>query len=145
MFKIDALEVFFLKRRQIVLSVFFLLCVLLSAWVYRTFDKVFPKAPAICYPAAEDVLSVSVVSDSGNSCTADTQALLARLRKATPTRRQSLNDTPSQRPYYFLTVEAKDRQYRYFIYEDNALVYIEIPYEGVYRTDKGIFQEIGVQ
>ncbi len=134
-----------MKRKQIVLSVFFLLCVLLAAGVYRTFDKVFPKAPAICYPIPEKVLSVSVISDTGSPCTADGQAVLARLRKATPTRRQSLNDTPTERPYYLVTVEARDRQYRYFVYEENALVYIEIPYEGVYRTDKKIFQEIGVQ
>jgi hypothetical protein len=109
---------------------------------YAVFDRIFPKAPAMTVPEKESVLSISIVRNDGSFAAVagtDYERVLHSLTKARPTREMSISDSPAAKVYYAVKVQSSDREYSYFIYMNNCNVYIEIPYEGIYRTDGTLF------
>lgn len=54
----------------------------------------------------------------------------------------SVNDRPAAKVYYAIEVAGSDREYHYFIYMEGNQAYIEIPYEGIYRTDNQLFDTV---
>lgn len=109
---------------------------------YAVYDNVFPRAEDIIYPAAENILSVSLSRNDGTDISADTEALMEGISNACPTRRMSVNDYPSAESYYIFDISSSDRQYRYYIYRYNKEIYIEMPYEGIYKADREAFDFI---
>ena len=73
------------------------------------------------------------------------EAVMHFLRAAEPTRRQSVNDQPTNvASYGTVTIRAGDRTTMVYYYEKSDRYYIEQPYQGVYRTQdslKDLFQE----
>ena len=73
------------------------------------------------------------------------EAVMRLLRAAEPTRRQSVNDQPTNvASYGTVTIRAGDRTTMVYYYEKSDRYYIEQPYQGVYRTQdslKDLFQE----
>ena len=70
--------------------------------------------------------------------TADFGEILKYITNAQPTRTMSVNDKPTAKAYYTIEVDTAARQYRYFLYAENSQVYIEIPYEGIYKTNQQV-------
>ncbi len=108
---------------------------------YAVFDNVFPKADSINCPTIERVISITLVGDNDTSATAemsDFGEFLVNIGNAQPTRKMSVNDYPTVRPYYSIALDTSDREYRYFVYVENAQTYIEIPYKGVYKANEQI-------
>lgn len=119
----------------IVLAVF--ICMVGGA--VSLFHDMFPKAEPIELPEEEHVISVSL-SCSTSDLTApmaeeDVETLFGYIGSAVPTRQQAMDDHPTERLYYGITVQTAERQYDYFIYEKEDRVYLEIPYEGIYEAD----------
>ena len=103
-------------------------------------NALFPKAAPIPCPTADKIESVSITAEDGQCILLEQSrymALLEYLSKAIPTRRPSVNDSPVADSWSMIEVYAKDRFYRYYIYEDDNDLYIELPYEGIYlaKTD----------
>ncbi len=112
---------------------------------YTLLDSIFPKADAISCPPSESISSVSLTQSGNSSVTAeaeDFEELLHNIRSALPTRRMSVNDSPSVKDYYTLSFETSEREYRYFIYKESSQVYIELPYEGIYRSDRQVLDSL---
>ena len=112
---------------------------------YYALDHLFPKADPIICPDESELISISVGTNS------DVFSILEPteypeiqniLSESEPTRTMSVNDYPSVRPYYTLVLTTSSREYRYFIYEDRGQIYIEIPYEGIYGSDKQLLDLI---
>lgn len=104
---------------------------------YAFLDHLFPKAAPLSVPAEEAITAITLTDDSGTVIPispADNAALLHALHFVRPTRKMSVNDTPSARPYVLLEVTTAARYYRYYIYEESAQVCVELPYEGVYHA-----------
>lgn len=105
-------------------------------------EEFFPKAPEIDCPAQTEILSATVSAVSADmdvvvDVSADDWAgLLILLGNCTPTRMQSINDTPTVRYYYEFALKTEGRVYSYFLYEDDGQVYLEMPYTGIYRAQK---------
>lgn len=101
------------------------------------FDRFFPKAPRICFPSVEEIVSASISfkNEERKIKTEDLKSLSLEIEKSSPTRKQSFNDFPDVRPYYTLTVQTSERYYCYYMYEDSGRIYIECPYEGIYLSD----------
>ena len=126
--------------------IYFLLLILLLALGiggYAAYNELFPMAKPIVVAQQEQIQSVSVsLQDVAETTITDATALLAMIADAEPTRIMSVNDDPTAKVYYTVTAAVPEREYRYFVYEDNGEVLIEIPYEGVYRADRELLVQI---
>ena len=67
---------------------------------------------------------------------ADFGYILHSIRNAQPTRNWSMNDYPTAEHYYTIEINTSARLERYFVYTENSQVYLESPYEGVYKADQ---------
>ena len=114
----------------------------LAVWgAFASVDRLFPMADPIQCPAAEEVVSVSLSEEEGASAMLegeDIPALLEKLQDVQPTRQMSVNDFPAVREYFTIEFTTKQRMYHYFVYTENGYVYVEHPYNGIYKADEAL-------
>ena len=114
---------------------------------YSFYNSIFPKAKTIKVPAGNEVTSMTLIE--GNKeypiDLSQYEKLKDFLDKAVPTRKQSVNDTPNVSPYYRIDIKTGSRVLTVYIYEQGVGTYIEIPYEGIYRSDKGLMEYVKEQ
>ena len=106
---------------------------------YAVLNNIFPKADPIKFPDAESITAITFIQKDGSSVaveTADFGEILKNIANAQPTRTMSVNDYPTVKTYYTIEVDAAARQYRYFLYAENSQVYVELPYEGIYKSNQ---------
>lgn len=129
-----------MKRIWILLLILF---VSLALGGYILSDQMFPLAEPICCPDPEKVTAV-YLSPKGDSPmeAAGAEALLAAIACAEPTRLWSVNEFPAAEEYYTLVLVTPEREYRYYLYEEDSRVYVESPYEGVYQRDARLLESI---
>ena len=94
-------------------------------------------------PPDTAVAEVGVVTMNGEESAVtepdQIEAVMRLLRAAEPTRRQSVNDQPTNvASYGTVTIRAGDRTTVVYYYEKDGKHYIEQPYRGIYRTEDGI-------
>ena len=107
--------------------------------VYAILNNIFPKADPIKFPDTESITAITLIQKDGSSVaveTADFGEILKNITNAQPTRTMSVNDYPTAKTYYTIEVDTAARQYRYFLYAENSQVYVELPYEGVYKANQ---------
>lgn len=108
---------------------------------YAVLDNIFPKAATINCPTEDSITSISLIQNNNVSLTVDAtdfEEFLQNIRNAQPTRQMSVNDYPRVKTYYTIVVDTSVREYKYFIYIENSQVYIEIPYEGIYKANQQV-------
>ena len=106
---------------------------------YAILNNIFPKADPIKFPDTESITAITLIQKGGSSVaveTADFGEILKNITNAQPTRTMSVNDYPTANTYYTIEVDTAARQYRYFLYAENSQVYIELPYEGIYKSNQ---------
>ena len=106
---------------------------------YAVLDNIFPKAKTINCPAAESITTITLIENNGSSLVVeqeDVGKIVKNITDAIPTRTMSVNDYPTAETYYTIEVDTDTRQYRYFLYAENSQVFIELPYEGVYKSNQ---------
>ena len=106
---------------------------------FAIYDYLFPMADMIVCPKEEDVTSISLTQNNGTNIAIEKHYLedfLQYIRNAKPTRKWSVHDSPVAENYYIIELDTHEREYRYFVYVENSLVYIERPYDGVYRGNQ---------
>ena len=106
---------------------------------YAILNNIFPKADPIKFPDTESITAITLIQKGGSSVaveTADFGEILKNVTNAQPTRTMSVNDYPTAKTYYTIEVDTAARQYRYFLYAENSQVYIELPYEGIYKSNQ---------
>ena len=114
---------------------------------YYMYDKMFPMAPDVVIPGDDEIFEIAVSGDDGGKIFLDDQdedTILSFMRDCQPTREWTVNDYPTVESYYIVTVYTSEdgNGYRYFIYEENGHVYLELPYHGVYTVDEEILDFI---
>lgn len=128
-----------MKKKALIIGLILVLCVGIFG-SYAVLDCVFPKAEPISCPDLNEIESALIArnkedySEVGNE---QLEELLQKISSAEPTRRMSVNDYPTTETYYKFEVSA-DRMYCYFIYEESGQIYVELPYEGIYKSDESI-------
>ena len=126
-----------MKKNLLIILALTLICVI-AVGGYIAVDSVFPKAEPINIPTPDSIVSVTLTRNDGVSATEDgikLEDILNSITAAQPTRKMSVNDYPTAKSYYTLEIHTSAYTYKYFIYEENSKVYIEIPYEGIYKAD----------
>jgi len=106
---------------------------------YAILNNIFPKADPIKFPDTESITAITLIQKDGSSVaveTADFGEILKNITNAQPTRTMSVNDYPTAKTYYTIEVDTAARQYRYFLYAENSQVYVELPYEGIYKANQ---------
>lgn len=106
-------------------------------------NSTFSKADPIRQMQMEEIESFRVSDDADNEIIiddAEQELLITYINNAVPTKKWSINDFPSVRPYYKVEIELaeEERVYGYFIYEEDGSVFVELPYSGVYEIFKGV-------
>lgn len=96
-------------------------------------------APPLSMPAAEDVLEVQVSKGDAEASVADpvwVDELLSQLAASKPTKRQSVNDASASDDALLVTVTCADEadSRRFYVYPDGYDCFVELPYEGIWRT-----------
>jgi len=112
---------------------------LFAIGVYVLFDKMFPVADLVNVPELENTTAISIIRDNGSSVLVevkDYEVLLQNISDTEPTRMLSVNEFPSVENYYIINIDTEEREYRYFLYVEDSQVYIESPYEGVYKSNQ---------
>lgn len=107
---------------------------------YWVIDGLFPKANPINVPSVSSVVSMAIAKNemrkSGEPheiASTDIDSILLQLSEAEPTRKMSVQDSPDAQIYYEIAVKTNERTHYFYVYEEDT-VYIEIPYEGIYRA-----------
>lgn len=121
-----------------IISIIAMLCISLIGGYY-IFDSIFPKAEAISYPSKDIIISISITQNNDVSIEvieSDFEDILLYISNVKPTRAMSVNDYPTSKPYYSISINTSAREYRYYIYKEGSQVYIELPYEGIYRANQ---------
>ena len=133
-----------MKKTSSIICVPVLIIIIISgAWL--AIDRFFPKAEALEVPHYDGVIAVSLSDNKGNAADIDKtvfEGILHCISGATPTRQMSVNDYPGAEAYYVIRVETDERQYCYFVYEDSSRIYIESPYEGIYKAGAELLDAI---
>ena len=126
-----------MKRTVLVIIIVLLAVAVIGG--YAVLDRIFPVAKPISSPAIESVATITLIEKGGSSLAvdaADFGEILKNIAEAKPTRAMSVNDYPAVKTYYTIEVVTVARRYRYFVYAESEQVYIELPYEGVYKSNR---------
>ena len=103
------------------------------------------KADPIVIPNDEDIASIEVIYGDAKGKIAEQEqisVISGMLKEGQSTRIQSVNDTPPSEYNYF-TVRLFDKNGDWddvFVYSDGNSIYIEQPYQGVYKSDKELIE-----
>ena len=132
-----------MKKKNIILTIVLIVCVGLLAGAIYLFNDIFPKAKPIRHPEPDEIVSVTLSCNTPDTTIPMSdqyyEDLIRYISEAKPTRKQSLNDTPTSGAYYGIEIQTDEMQYRYFVYEEGEQVYIEMPYEGIYEAKHTLF------
>lgn len=126
-----------MKKTWVIIIIAFLGIAVIGG--YAILNNIFPKADPIKFPDTESITAITLIQKDGSSVaveTADFGEILKNITNAQPTRTMSVNDYPTAKTYYTIEVDTAARQYRYFLYAENSQVYIELPYEGIYKANQ---------
>lgn len=106
---------------------------------YVLYDKMFPVAEPVKVPELERVTEITIIHEDGSSVfvgVEDYEELLQNISNTDPTRVWSVNESPSVEMYYTIKMDTVEREYWYYIYTEDSQVYVESPYEGVYKSSQ---------
>ena len=114
---------------------------------YSMYNKMFPMAPDIVIPGDDEIFEIAISGSYGDKVFLDDKdedKIISLMRSCQPTRKWTINDYPTAEYYYIVTVYTSEDGdgYRYFVYEEDGRVYLELPYHGVYTVDKEILDFI---
>ncbi len=139
-----------MKKGYIFAAVILALLIALCIMGIVLLNRIFPKAAPIPYPEPDAITTAETCSYLRNNAKNESvslskeelPAILAQLSLAKPTRKISVQDTPWVSEYYSVELKTADRMYCYFVYVEDGVTYIEMPYEGIYTTENTFFQTL---
>ena len=126
-----------MQKKWLIIILIIALLVITISGVYVFIDRFFPKAETIKCPNIESIIAISLSQNNDISVMVETAKFgefLQNIKNAQPTRIMSVNDYPTATNYYTIEINTSEREYQYYIYGENSEVYIEIPYEGIYKS-----------
>lgn len=133
-----------IKKKQILLSVIAIgiVAIVLIPVIYL-WSAISPKvADPIVLPDIDRIEAIEVTTTDGTvvfySDKETIDQILSILTQATPTSKESIQDSPNVSHYGKVDITNNDGVTTVFYYTENKKHYIEQPYQGIYETDVGI-------
>ena len=102
-------------------------------------------AEPLVLPAAESVTSITVISDGRQTSISDEKQIkdfIAYAANSKPTSIQSVQDIPNGGEYIEADINCDDTKTVLCIYTKKNEYFIELPYQGIYKTDKALYDMI---
>lgn len=104
------------------------------------------KAAPIVLPEPEKILSIDVTAGETVFTWEDSQwvrQVIEGISHSTPTRRQSVQDTPTVKEYIRIDFHHQPSgTSTLFAYADRGKFYVEQPYQGIYEISREVYQLI---
>ena len=126
------------------------LVLLLMGLAVICLNSMFPKAPPISCPnpvnssdKEKNIFSIHLSHNGGELVPVKNDEIglvTQHIPDAEPTRRWSVNEVPVVADYYTIEIAATSRTYLYHIYREDAQVFLEDPYVGVYTVDEQLLE-----
>lgn len=119
-------------------GIIILIFIVLVVAAYSVYNNIFPKAKPIKQIDSNMITEIKISNNNNEEINIESielKELLKYLGQGQSTRRITVNDYPSVRPYYLMEFKTDEGSFRYVIYEENGTTYLELPYEGIYKID----------
>ena len=103
------------------------------------------KTNTITVPLPKDVISVTVnYGDGEYTCNEISwiQQLISIIEKSTSTNRPSVADYPMAENYITITIQQSKGASRLFVYQEDHIIYIEQPYQGIFKSEVELYELI---
>ena len=103
------------------------------------------KAAPIQLPQTSDITSVDVTvgeNTTNHSDTAWISEIISDISSSEPTSKQSVQDFPQTESYIKIDFRYETGTITIFAYEDRGKYYLEQPYQGIYKTDRKLFERL---
>lgn len=104
------------------------------------------KAAPITLPQADKITSIDITIKENTVSHSDKtwiSEIIADISSSEPTKKESVQDFPQAKNYIkidFLQLETGT--ITIFAYEDRGKYYLEQPYQGIYKTDRKLFERL---
>ena len=128
-----------MKRIVVVLLCFFSLIGVCSCGLFYSDEP----APALVLPQSSEIAKVELQKEGVWQEVEDEESVLALLKNAEPTTRESVNDSPYAETYYALCVQGEEERLVFgYLYERESFFgliskwYFEVPYYGIYEVQE---------
>ena len=107
------------------------------------------KAAPITLPQADEITSIDITIEENTVSHSDKtwmSEIIADISSAEPTKEESVQDVPQAESYIRIDFRhetgTETETITIFAYEDRGKYYLEQPYQGIYKTDRKLFERL---
>ena len=107
------------------------------------------KAAPITLPQADKITSIDITIEENTVSHSDKtwmSEIIADISSSKPTKKESVQDVPQAESYIRIDFRhetgTETETITIFAYEDRGKYYLEQPYQGIYKTDRKLFEKL---
>ena len=103
------------------------------------------KAAPITLPQADKITSIDVTIEENTVSHSDKtwiSEIIADISSSEPTKKESVQDVPQAESYIKIDFRLEKGTITIFAYEDRGKYYLEQPYQGIYKTDRKLYERL---
>ena len=103
------------------------------------------KADPITLPKTDQITSIDITVGGNTVSHSDKtwiSEIIADISSSEPTKKESVQDFPQAKSYIKIDFRHETGTITIFAYEDRGKYYLEQPYQGIYKTDRKLFERL---
>ena len=103
------------------------------------------RAAPITLPRADEITSIDITFEENTVSHSDKtwiSEIIADISSSEPTKKESVQDFPQAKNYIKIDFRLETGTITIFAYEDRGKYYLEQPYQGIYKTDRKLFERL---
>ena len=103
------------------------------------------KAAPITLPQIDEITSIDITVGENTVSHSDKtwiSEIIADISSSEPTKKESVQDVPQAESYIKIDFRFEAGTNTIFAYEDRGKYYLEQPYQGIYKTDRKLFERL---
>lgn len=103
------------------------------------------KADPITLPQTDEITSIDITVGENTVSHSDKtwiSEIIADISSSEPTKKESVQDVPQADSYIKIDFRHETGTITIFAYEDRGKYYLEQPYQGIYKTDRKLFERL---
>ena len=103
------------------------------------------KADPITLPQTDEITSIDITVGENTVSHSDKtwiSEIIADISSSEPTKKESVQDFPQAKNYIKIDFRLETGTITIFAYEDRGKYYLEQPYQGIYKTDRKLFERL---
>ena len=103
------------------------------------------KAAPITLPQTDEITSIDITVGENTVSHSDKtwiSEIIADISSSEPTKKESVQDFPQVESYIKIDFQLEKGTITIFAYEDRGKYYLEQPYQGIYKTDRKLYERL---